>query len=53
VLLAAAAQERRLHALNLMKLQGKNERDMHAALAFKRDESSECRHQPRPFVPVC
>ena len=53
VLLAAAAQERRLHALNLMKLQGKNERELHAALAFKREESSECRHQPRPFVPVC
>jgi hypothetical protein len=53
VVMAAAAQQRRMHALDLMKLQGKNERELHAALAFKADGSSKHRDQPRPFVPVC
>ena len=53
VVVAAAAQQRRLHALDLMKLQGKNERELQAALAFKSDGSSKHRDQLRPFVPVC
>ena len=53
VIVAAAAQQRRLHALDLMKLQGKNERELQAALAFKADGSSRHRNQLRPFVPVC
>ncbi len=52
VLIAAAAQERRMHALNLMKLQGKNERELQAALAFKADDSSKHRDQLEALKPA-
>ena len=52
VLVAAAAQERRMNALNLMKLQGKNEREFQAALAFKVDDSGKQRNLPKAFMPA-
>ena len=52
VVIAAAAQERRMHALDLMKLQGKNERELQAALAFKADDSSKHRDQAKAFRPA-
>ena len=52
VLIAAAAQERRINALNLMKLQGKDEREFQAALAFKADDSGKQRNLPRAFKPA-
>jgi len=52
VVLAAAAQQRRLHALNLMKLQGKSERELQAALAFKAVDGSAQRPAPKAFSPA-
>jgi hypothetical protein len=52
VIVAAAAHERRMHALNLMKIQGKNERELQAALAFKSDDSSKLRGQHKAFRPA-
>jgi hypothetical protein len=52
VVLAASAQERRMHALDLMKMQGKGERELQAALAFKADDSSKLRSLPKSFKPA-
>jgi hypothetical protein len=52
VVLAASAHERRMHALDLMRLQGKSERELQAALAFKPDDSSKPRSLHKSFVPA-
>ena len=52
VVLAASAQERRMHALDLMKLQGKGERELQAALAFKADDGSKLHSKPKTFKPA-
>jgi hypothetical protein len=52
VIIAAAAQERRMHAENLMKLQGKSARELQAALAFNIGDKSFERIPPRRFVPA-
>ena len=43
---APASHRRRMNALNLMKLQGKDEREFQAALAFKADDSGKQRNLP-------
>jgi len=48
VVMAAAAEQRRMHALDLMKLQGKNEGELHAALAFKADAAASIATSPDP-----
>jgi hypothetical protein len=52
VVLAASAQERRMHALDHMKLQGRGERELQAALAFKADDSSKTCSVTNPFKPA-
>lgn len=52
VVLAASAHERRMHALDLMRLQGESERELQAALAFKSDDSSKPRSLHKSFVPA-
>ena len=52
VVIAAAAHERRMHALNLMKRQGKSERELQAALAFKAVGGNVQHAAPKAFSPA-